>query len=232
MKPKSLKHVNKYLATTHKRIKNIPRKKIIMRFAGRVGLIYFGVVNQHSDEHTIIRGLTVSPTHRDNHFCVGTVNGYDVSMVDRVDIKLAPDGSTISDNWLVFAIELRSKTSVPHFLIDAKNSDTHLQHLLSSTYPNMKEVDLEAFEPYDAEFVSRFSVFTLPAMTQEIHDIIMAKTAKVLGAHFWPLSIEQNKNILYIYSTQEKITPSLLSSMLENGLWLAAQIDLSTDTVD
>jgi len=218
--------IKKYLATSHKRIKNMPRKGVISKFAEKVGLLYFGMVNQHSDEHEIVRGLTVSSTHHDNHFCIGTVNGYNVSIVNRSDVKHIPDGRIVPYDWLIFAVELKTQVAIPHFFINAKNTDHKPYAALFSTYPNMKEVDLSAFKSYDSEFCGRFTVYARPAKTQDIQQIITADTAKVLGAHFWPLAIEQHNNVLYLYSTHEKITSSLLETMLENGLWLARQLDL------
>ena len=93
----------------------------------------------------------------------------------------------------------------------------------------MKEIDLNQFEQYDNEFTSRFTVYARPAKLIDIYKILTTKLSKVVGAHFWPLSIEQHNNVLYIYSTHQKITTKLLDTMLNNGLWLAEQLDKYTE---
>lgn len=44
------------------------RGAVLKKFAHKIGLVYFGVVDQHQDDHEVIRGLTVSTTHRDDHY--------------------------------------------------------------------------------------------------------------------------------------------------------------------
>jgi hypothetical protein len=224
--------IKKYLAINHKRIKNIPRKGIISKFAEKIGLLYFGTVSQHSDEYRVIRGFTASSTHHDNHFCVGTVGGYDVSVVDRSDVRHAPDGSIASLNWLIFAFELKTPTAIPHFFVSSNNTDQKPYVPLLSTNPNLKEVVLGNIEMYDKDFTTRFTVYCQPSKSLDIYEIITPELARVVAAHFWPLRVEQYENTLYIYSTHEKITSSLLETMLENGLWLAGQIDKTVFSKD
>ncbi|HMH69872.1 MAG TPA: hypothetical protein VK502_00580, partial [Candidatus Saccharimonadales bacterium] len=40
-------------------------KRVFMQFADKIGFVYFGYVNQRSDDHRLVRGLTVSSNHRD-----------------------------------------------------------------------------------------------------------------------------------------------------------------------
>ena len=91
------------------------RGKIIRRFASQVGLVYFGTVDQHQDDHEIIRGLTVSTTHRDAHYAVGSYDGYDVSIVDRFDVTFDAQLRPIEHVWLIFQVNLQD-VSLPHRL--------------------------------------------------------------------------------------------------------------------
>ena len=61
-------------------------KKTIQNFADQVGMVYFGYADQHGDDHRLVRGHTVSYTHVDNHVCVGSVRGYDATMLIRNDV--------------------------------------------------------------------------------------------------------------------------------------------------
>jgi hypothetical protein len=53
------------------------RGVVLRRFSKKLGFVYFGNVDQHDDEHEVIRGLTVSTTHKDAHYAVGSFDDYD-----------------------------------------------------------------------------------------------------------------------------------------------------------
>ncbi|HUC96499.1 MAG TPA: hypothetical protein VMR16_02415 [Candidatus Saccharimonadales bacterium] len=226
------KSTKKYSAYASLRFKNRSNKRVISNFAKKVGIVYFGYVNQHDDEHKMIRGLTVSPDHQDYNYSVGTVDGYNLSVVDRNDYNVEPDGSTKLNNWVIFAFDLQTEAPVPHFFIGAKNHDLRPFHSLFTTFPNMKEIALETIDDYRQDFTSRFSIFARPAKTDEVLTIISPEISQVISAHFWPLSIEQHDNVLYLYSTFQPVNASLLDTMLKNGLWLASQLDKQTGPVE
>lgn len=212
------------------RLKNRNLRHIVSKFADKSGLVYFGYVNQNSDDHKVVRGLTVSSSHHDNHYCVGSVGGYNVTLVDRSDYVWQSNTSSKLHNWFIVSIDLQTKQPIPHFFVGAKNHDLNPFNALFSTFPNMKELELGIFEKYDSEFTSRFSIYGRPAKSNDIQHIVTAEIAKILGVHFWPFSAEQHDNVLYLYSTNQRITSSLLETMLENGLWLASHLDSQAET--
>ena len=207
------------------------RKRMIIKFADKTGLLYFGTVSQHSDDQRIVRGFTVSSSHQDNHYSVGSINGYDVTLVDRSDALWQPDGSIATHNWLIMAFDLRTKQDIPHFFLSARNHDQKPYMSLFTTFHTMKEVNLGTFEEYSPEFTSRFSIYTQPSTSIEVERLFPADTTRILGAHFWPLSAEQNENILYIYADNAHVTPSLLDTMIEDGLWLAGHLDRQAELI-
>lgn len=207
------------------------RRHVIEKFTKRVSLIYFGAVNQHHDEHRIIRGFTVSSTHLDNHYSIGTVDGIDVSLVDRSDAISKPDGSMTFYNWMVMTFDLKTKQDVPHIFINANNHDNTSYNSLFTTYPMLVKVDMGTFESYDPEFTSRFTVYAALTDAVETERLFPSETARAMGVHFWPYSIEVHEGILYIYSNDKKITSSTLNTMLENGLWLARYIDSQIEQI-
>lgn len=224
--------IKKYTKLLTHRLKNRSNNRILSNFAKRIGIVYFGFVNQHSDEHTLIRGLTVSSTIRDNNYCIGTIDDYNLSIVDRSDYSIEPNGTNILNNWIIFAFDLHCETDIPHFFIATKNHSLQPYHSLFSTFPNMKEVGLGIFENYSVDFTSRFAIYSRPAKSADIQKIISAKVANVLAAHFWPICIEQHNNVLYLYSSNDRVSMPLLDNMLKNGLWLAGQLDEQTESED
>jgi hypothetical protein len=66
-------------------------KKLFKDVSEEYDMVYFGNVSQHSDEHQMVRGFTLSPSHVDRHYCVGTVSGRDVILLERTDTISFPD---------------------------------------------------------------------------------------------------------------------------------------------
>jgi len=215
----------------HNLVKNGARKRTILKLANRYNLIYFGTIDQRADEYQVTRGFTVSPTHQDRHYCVGSVRGYDIKIVDRNDAVRKPDGSVAIYNWLIFAIDLHTRQDLPHIFINAHNYDAKPYEQFFSVYRNMKEVIFGTFENYDPDFSSRFSVYSQPSDSITIEKLFPNSVTRALGAHFWPLSMEINEGVLYIYSDDKKITTSLLETMLEDGLWLTNHLDFQSEIV-
>src|ERR1044072_5775592 len=81
-------------------------KRVFMQFAEKIGLVYFGYVNQRSDEHRLVRGLTVSAGHRDSNYCVGSFQGYDIALVERIDTIRFPGKSSKTHNWIIMTFDL------------------------------------------------------------------------------------------------------------------------------
>jgi hypothetical protein len=202
-----------------------------MKFAEKTGLVYFGSVSQHSDEHKIVRGFTVSSSHQDRHYSVGSVGGYDTILVDRNDAVWQSDGSIAIYNWLIIAIDLHTERDIPHFFLHANRRSSKAYETLFTAFPAMKEIHLGTFDRYSPEFTSRFSLYSQPSVSIEVERLFPSDITRVLGAHFWPLSVEQYESILYIYSDGKRVTPSLLNAMLENGLWLAGHLDSQVELV-
>jgi hypothetical protein len=207
------------------RIRSKTRKNIIKKFADKFGLVYFGYVNQHDDDHKIIRGLTVSTRHVDHHYCVGSVGTYNVAVVDRSDIIQKPNASIKLKNWFIVSFDLHTKKPVPHFFIQSNNRDDKLYEALFTIFPNMKQVYFGTFEKYSPDFISRFSIYARPAKSVDVEKLINSKASLTLGAHLWPYCVEQHNNVLYVYSSNNKLSIGALETMLENGLWLASFID-------
>ena len=207
------------------------RRRVVKKFADKVGLLYFGYVNQHSDDHRIVRGFTVSATHQDNHYCVGSIGDYDITMVDRCDLVRQSNDSVATYNWLIMAFDLHTKQDLPHIFINALNHDSRPYTTLFTTFPSMKQIELGTFEDYGPEFTSRFAIYSQPSASIEVEKLFPNIATRVLGTHFWPMSAEVHENILYVYSDEEQVTHNLLDTMLQSGLWLAGHLDLQAEIV-
>lgn len=211
-------------------IKANSRKRIIKKFAEKSGLVYFGFVDQKSDYYKMVRGFTAMASHHDNNYCIGTCNGYSTTFVERHESIWQPDGKHKKINWLIMAFELKSSIELPHFLIKARHyNDQSFAEFFSANHL-LKEFSPGTFEKYDADFTSCFAMYTKPTDSIDIERLITAKSARVMAAHFWPLSVEMWDNVLYVYASSDHMNSALLETILKNGLWLAQTLD--TQSVD
>jgi len=221
--------------SSHSFIHNIAASKIhrslIKKFAIKLGMIYFGPVDQNIDEHRFLRGFTVSPTHKDNHYSVGSVEDYDVAIVDRNDVIIKPDGDTYVRGWLIMSFDLHTERDVPHMFINANNDNNSAYDLLFSTNPSLLEISLGTFEQYDPEFTRRFKIYSAPTDSIEVEKLLPAASARVLGVHLWPYSVEVCDNVLYVYSSDKNVTANTLKTMLLCGIWLAKNIDSLIESI-
>jgi hypothetical protein len=200
-------------------------KRVYMNFAEKVGLVYFGYVDQRSDDHRLVRGLTLSPNHRDNHYCIGTFQNYDITLVERMDTIKFPGKPVKNHTWIIMEFDLRTKVDLPHvFLGLHSHSETFYAHLFTK-FATLVKAPLGTFGTYDPAFLNRYAVYTEPAKTLEAERIFDQETAKVIAQQFGSLTIEVSENCLYLYAEHQRPTEALLERMIRYGVWLAESID-------
>lgn len=196
-------------------------KKIITNFAESVGMVYFGYVSQSSDEHHIVRGMTVSTKHHDDHYCIGTYESYDVVFVERTDTLR--NGKKHS--WHIIEFDLKAPADIPHVFIGSGKHGHGFHELLNIKYSSMQPITLGASQQYPADFASKFQLYTTPAHALALEQLITPEVASVVASHFTGLVVEVTDQALYIYSEKAHLSSELLEIMLKNGVWLAAQLD-------
>jgi hypothetical protein len=196
-------------------------KPIISTFADAVGLVYFGFVSQRDDEHHIVRGMTVSTAHKDNHYCIGTYDEYDVVFVERTD--------TLKDGkrhvWHILEFDLKISADIPHAFIGSHDRSRGFQELVGLKYPSLLPTTLGQTAQYPAAFAQLFDIYVTPAHAVSLEHIITPNLAEKMGTHFAGLTVEIAEQALYVYSEKSHISVDLLTTMLQNGAWLAARID-------
>lgn len=198
-------------------------KGVISRFAEKVGLVYFGYVNQKDDDHRLVRGHTVSQTHLDNHYCIGTVRGYDVVLVSRNDVVRTRNGKLERCHWLIYTIDLHTRHSIPHCYIGHQSRDT----VFAAAYEQLYPIVLGSTAEYSRRFLSEYTVYSTAAHALDIERILSPQVAEVISAHFSSASFEIEDNTIYLYIESEHPSEALLEKLLSNGLWLAESIDTS-----
>lgn len=200
-------------------------KRVFMQFAEKAGLVYFGYVDQRADEHRLVRGLTVSSSHRDNHYCIGSFKGYDITLVERTDTIRFPGKAPRSQDWIIMAFDLHSSVDLPHTFIGLHtHSDTFYAQLFTK-FATLAKAPLGTFAQYPPDFLHRYAIYTEPSHITVTEHLFGGDTAKTMTEVFGSLTVEVADGCLYLYAWHQRPTVAFLTRMLQNGVWLAGVLD-------
>ena len=203
--------------------REIATKRIIKQFAHKFGMVYFGYVNQHEDEHELIRGITVSATHVDSHFCVGDYKGNDISLVERRNTLTYPEQPPVRYRWLIMQVDLK-RSDLPHVFIDGNHHDETFYATLFMKFANMNNANV-IFSQSSPLFARTFTVFAPADKFDEVEAMLSGEAAAMMAHHFKQFDYEIESDRILIYAENPVITPHLLSEMLRVGQWLAEQLE-------
>lgn len=200
-------------------------QRIFRQFAEKIGLVYFGYVNQHSDEHQPVRGMTMSVRHRDNHYCIGSFQGYEVALLERTDTLKFPGKPAKTQTWSVMMFNLRVTVDLPHVFVGPHSYGEMFYTHLFTKFASLHKVQLGMFGPHDPAFTHRYAIYALPDKTIEVEQLFDPSITKAVADHFDGLAIEVTEHDhLYIYS-QQPPTQERLETMIKYGSWLAQTIE-------
>lgn len=200
-------------------------KRVFKQFAEKIGLVYFGYVDQRNDEHSLIRGLTVSTKHRDNHYCIGTFEGYDVAIVERHDTIHHPGKPSKPHSWIIMTFDLHHQVDLPHIFLGLHtHSETFYAHLFTK-FSHLAAVQPSSLQSYDPSFARRYNMYTKPEQSLSAERLFNQSITEHIADTFGSITIEISENCLYLYIENQRPTPVLLNKMLSRGIWLAGSID-------
>lgn len=185
-------------------IKDLRHDKLIKRSLESHNFVWFGDVDQHSDEHDVILGLTSSVTHRDSHFAIGSHNGRDIRFVRR------QEGS---DTWYILAMSINSQA--PAFVISYAHDGGLHTHTRTHFMP---------LNDYTPEFSSRYRI---EAVSSDFHILeesyLSVAVVRELAVHLWPLQVQFDGHTLYLYSSQ--FDEHTLQGMIRSAAWIADALE-------
>jgi hypothetical protein len=205
-------------------------RRTFQQFAAKIGLVYFGYVDQRDDEHSLIRGLTVSTKHRDNHYCIGSFESYDIALVERVDTIHHPGKQSNTHHWIVMTFDLHRAVDLPHLFVGLHAHGDVFYAYLHTKFSNFNKVLLEQSGTYDHKFLKHYTMFTKPEQALSAERLFSPAIAKVIADQFDGLSIEISEGTIYVYAENQRPTTALLDKMLSRGIWLAKAIDVQQDS--
>jgi hypothetical protein len=204
------------------------RGKAIRHFISKIGLVYFGTVDQHEDEHEVIRGLTVSTTHRDTHYAVGSFDGYDVSLVDRFDVSYDSNHHATEHSWVIIQVNLQDVT-LPHLFFKPLGHSPAAYNRFFTAYNTLHVINDVFNDTHSGEFHSRYELYGLATHVAALEDTLTPFVTQTIAARFWPHAIEIFEGKLYVYITEHRLNEAVLGSTLESTTWLASVLDKKQD---
>lgn len=199
----------------------------IHRLANALGLVYFGYVDQRDDDHQLIRGITVSNTHNDHYYTVGTFKGYDIAIVVRQDALRYSDKRLKDHHWTIITIDLHNtKYQLPHCYIGHHS----VRDELIAQYNQLSPIAIHPYsKDYSKQFLDNYTVYARLTHAQLVASLLSPEVLNVIGEKFTDMSVEIVENTVYLYKTEKHPSRALLEKMINNGLWLAEAIDRRLD---
>ena len=201
-------------------------QKVFKLACNKFDLVYFGGVSQYSDEHQMVRGFTLSPSHVDRHYCVGTVSGIDVILLERMDTVSFPDKPSRSYTWTILKLDLKKHLSA-HILLNSIRYDDILYAHLFAKFHNLKHYTSHSFAGHDQKFAEVFRVYAPMQHVDDVMAMLPPATTSVLAHHFSMFDYEAYGDQLIVYAATTSPTVHVIEQMLTSGIWLATQLDSS-----
>jgi hypothetical protein len=202
---------------------DLATKRVIKQFASKYHLVYFGAVDAREDEHELVRGVTVSTSHVDNHYTVGTLQGRDIILVHRKNTLTFPGKTPSQYKWLIMQLDL-AKTGLPHIFVDAHHHDETFYANLFIALPQFQNVTTHLFGD-DALFSKRCKVFAFPHEYEAVKGVLRSDITAGIAQHFHQFDYEIIDDRLYVYASNGVVTMTVLQEMLRVGVWLADVLD-------
>ncbi len=200
------------------------RGATLRKFSNSIGLVHFGTVYQHDDEHDSIKGFTASLTHHDSHYAVGTYNGFNIRVVNRFDISRIAGNPAGEQYWTIVEIELETRR-LPHLFFVPTGREGGEYGRVYATHPAMQPLNSMLLRNRSPEFHGRFQIVSRPAQAHKLTHFFPSPVIVGIGTRFWPHGIEVQQGKLLVYITQRRLTKTALEMALGSALWLAETID-------
>lgn len=212
---KNIKHIAR--ASLHN-LGDAATKRIFKQFTGKYHFVYFGHVDPREDEYELVRGLTVSTTHTDNHYTVGSYNSHDIILVERRNTLTFPGKPDSNYRWLIMQMDL-ARGGLPHIFVDCHHHDAVFYANAFAAHHSMQDISTYLSDLGES-FHQFCRVYASPANYAAVRAVLQPNTAHAL-AQFHQFDYEFTDDHVLIYATTSVVTPQILDDMLRIGVWLA-----------
>ncbi|OYX42027.1 hypothetical protein B7Y94_04270 [Candidatus Saccharibacteria bacterium 32-49-12] len=203
------------------------RGRAIRRVADKLGLVYFGGIDAKHDDIDTVRGVTTSTTHRDKHFAIGTYDGYDLSIVDRHDLRRQPTGRRLLQRWTIVHIKLINSSPDRHSFFMPLNRSEEFESLFVNSR-QLVPLDRYIITNPPVEYSLRYQTLIDPSRYSDLEPLLDSSLYNSLITHFWPHAVELKGRHLFVYLTEHRLDETVLEQAIQSALWLAELIDSRT----
>lgn len=204
-------------------VRKLATKRVIQKFADELGMVYFGYVDQRDDEHRLVRGFTMSSSHGDHHYTVGTYKTYDISLVTRRDAMRYPDKRIKDHYWTIMTFDLKTVFELPHFhILHHRRKEQFI-----AKFTQLSEMPRQSFVGHEPRFFDLYTIYGKLGQLQEHCQLITPLMTRSILESFNGMSVEVYENTLYVYLTTKHPTRPELERMLRSGIWLSQALDQS-----
>jgi hypothetical protein len=204
-------------------VRGLVNRRTFKQLADKFHLVYFGHVNPRDDDYELVRGVTVSTTHVDNYYTVGTIKDHDVIMVERSNNIHFPGKPPTHYSWVILQVDLH-RGGLPHIFVDIRQQDETFYSTLFTKLPQFQDIT-HIFSGRDNELVRRGKVFGYPQHYAEIGEVLTPEVTLPLIRDYKQFDYEIHGDKLYIYASKIRPTLVVLQDMVHVGLTLAQQLD-------
>lgn len=221
------RHLRRIVRALHPReiAKHVSGTKLYREIAKAYDMVYFGSVSaRDEDEYELVRGLTVSAQHQDKHYCVGTVEGYDVILLERTDHLRFPGAPGEYHRWVILQVDLDG-ANLPHIFLDNRHHSSAFYNVMFAKLNRFSKADANLFADHDPKFLSNFSVHTTPEDNVDMIQTLRPDITATLAHHFTTFDFELFDDRLIVYSSNKTASRQLIDHMLRAGIWLAREIE-------
>jgi hypothetical protein len=205
------------------------KRRLFKKFADEHDLVYFGTVNRQDDEYRLVKGVTVSTTHRDDHYCVGSFAGRDLILLERHDTLRLPHAKKGElFTWTILQVDLRPPAPLPHGFLDGHHHGATFYHAAFAKLSRLTALSEHYFATYDPLFVQTFTAYSSLETSAGFTQLVSPGTAAVLAHHFTAFDFEWRDDALLVYLYTKKPAVEQLEYMLKAGVWFANELESVT----
>lgn len=204
-------------------VKDFATKSVIKQFANKYHLVYFGHVDYREDEYEMVRGVTSSTSHTDNHYSVGSHNGHDILLLERRNTLTFPGKPDTVYKWTIMQFDL-SRSGLPHIFIDSHHHDVTFYGNLFIRETQFQDANA-LFLHSDPQFAAQCRVFAASDQFAQVGQVLTHEITSTISQHFKQFDFEIDDDRLFVYASNAVVTPQTLEDMLRIGTWLTEKFN-------
>ena len=95
-------------------------------------------------------------------------------------------------------------------------------------YARFQKLPASIWQGSDDLFAQSFTVFATPESAEQLVRLFSPDVTASIDRYFEGIEFELTADKLYLYISNQNVTPALLERLYKNGLWLAGQLDSSS----